>query len=198
MTNDKAGRIAVLGLGRMGSAIARCLSTQGYGPIVWNRSAEKAASFDRCADSAVTAIEQASLVFISVTDYASTFAVLEPCATLNLEGRTIMQMSSGTPNEARALDAWVRERGGTYLDAAIVSYPHAIGGPQTLIFIAGPQATYDESSDIFRTLGGNSQYVGIAIGAAATLDCAILQYMYGANLAALQGAAICASEDFPT
>ena len=107
MANDKTGKITVLGLGRMGSAIARCISEHGHEPIVWNRSADKTAPFDRCADSAGAAIEQASLVFISVTDYASTFAVLEPCRTQNLEGRTIVQVSSGTPNEARALDAWV-------------------------------------------------------------------------------------------
>ena len=42
-----------------------------------------------------------------------------------LRGKVLVQLSSGTPDEAREMESWARPRGIDYLDGAIMNYPVA-------------------------------------------------------------------------
>ena len=191
----------VIGLGRMGSAVVSTLAAAGVPLTVWNRTSARAFAFAdraRVARSAAEACAEAELVVLSLSDYSAGMEVMDDVANaVELADKTLVQLTRGTPADARTMDAWAGMHGMHYLDAAIVAYPNAVGSAQAVLFYAGEEARFERYRPTLGVLGGVSQFVGEAIGAAATLDCAVLDYYYGATLAMLHGAALCESEQLP-
>ena len=191
----------VIGLGSMGSALAARLVEAGVPLTVWNRTPTRAYAFAgraRVARSAAEACAGAELVVLSLSDYSAGIEVMADVATeIELADKTLVQLTSGSPADARTMDAWAGMHGMHYLDAAIVAYPNAVGSAQAVLFYAGEEARFERYRGTLGVLGGVSQFVGEAIGGAATLHCAVLEYYYGATLAMLHGAALCESEQLP-
>lgn len=191
----------VIGLGSMGSAVAARLVEAGVPLTVWNRTPTRAYAFAgraRVAHSAAEACAGAELVVLSLSDYSAGIEVMDDVASeVELADKTLVQLTSGSPADARTMDAWAGMHGMHYLDAAIVAYPNAVGSAQAMLFYAGEEARFERYHGTLGVLGGVSHFVGEAIGAAATLDCAVREYYYGATLAMLHGAALCESEQLP-
>ncbi|MEZ5078975.1 MAG: NAD(P)-binding domain-containing protein [Solirubrobacterales bacterium] len=194
-------KVAVLGLGRMGSRLAEALLATGQEVSVWNRDPVRCEPFEGRASvggSAAEAVSASELVVVCVADYAATRAILAAADTAAaLPGRTVAQLSSGGPEDARELSAWVTGAGADYLDGAILTYPDGIGPdhPDTVIFYSGSRPAFDRHNGALRSLGGRPTFVGEAVGGAAAADLAWLSFEYGATAGLLQGAAFCEAED---
>ncbi|MCY1061623.1 NAD(P)-binding domain-containing protein [Nannocystis sp. SCPEA4] len=192
--------VSIVGLGQMGAALARAYIHAGHRVTVWNRSHSKAEPFQGQANVAATpaqACSESDLTIISLSNYEASDQVFRtPLVAEAAKGRTLVQLTSGTPGDARSGAAWASGLGIRYLDGCILAYPSYIGGEQTPVFYSGPRDHYERHESTLRVIGGATSHVGEAIGAAAALDCALLGSYYGATLAFLHGAAICASENF--
>ena len=193
--------VTVLGLGLMGSALARALASAGYALTVWNRTPEKAEPFSGTARVAGTVREACAAsptVFVSLLDYAVSDGLLHQAEVEQaLAGKLLIQLSTGTPADARREEAWAKQHGIVYLDGAIMSYPPDIGSQQATIYYAGPRAVFADSRELLGALGGQPTYCGEAIGAAAAVDMVLLDVFYGASAVLLHAAAICLAESLP-
>jgi 3-hydroxyisobutyrate dehydrogenase-like beta-hydroxyacid dehydrogenase len=193
--------VSIVGLGQMGSALARAYVNAGHRVTVWNRTPGKTEPFAgqaKVAETPAQACSESDLTIIAVSNYEASDQVLHtPLVAQAAKGRTLVQLTSGTPNDARGGAAWASEHEINYLDGGIMVYPSDIGGEQAAVFYSGPKDLYDRHASTLLVLGRASAHVGEPIGAAATLDCALLESFYGATLSILHGAAICASEKFP-
>jgi 3-hydroxyisobutyrate dehydrogenase-like beta-hydroxyacid dehydrogenase len=191
--------LTVIGLGNMGSAIARAFLTSGKSVTVWNRNPGKS---DRCerlgasvAKNPAEAIATSGLLVICVSDYAATSIVLnDRGAVESLNGRTVVQLSSGTPKQARELEQWVVRNGASYLDGAISAWPSQVGGPDASIVVAGRENVFASAAPTLRLLAPNLSHVGNDISRAKVLFSAALAYFAGHWIGFSQGAAICAAE----
>lgn len=192
--------VAVIGLGAMGAAIADALHAAGHELIVWNRSPERMQPYrDRgiaCAESVGALLERCTVVVICIADYAATRELFGPEPSRQLAGRTLVQFSTGTPEEARALEHWTKASGGTYLDGAILAYPDEIGDA-ALIAVAGDEAAWNGCRPLLDALSNDVRYLGKAVGAAAALDVAVMSYYVCSHLGLVHGALICESEKVP-
>lgn len=184
----------VIGLGSMGSALATALVAANHDVTVWNRTPAKASPLAKMgadiASSVSEAIEASPLTIVCINNYPATLALLEH---ENLAGKTLLQLSTGTPKEARA-EISVRERGGAYLDGAIMEYPSAIGSETALILISGPRAAFDRAQSCLKSLAGRLRYLGENIASAAALDVALLTKTLGLMVGVIHGARICEAE----
>lgn len=191
-------RMAVVGLGPMGSAIAKALHPLDPGLRVWNRSTDPmrahAALGMTAAASPGETFATSEVVFVCVRDYAVTRALLQSCDPAALRGRTVVQLSTGTPAEARELATWMRERDVAYLDGALLSYPSEIGTPDSVAVYAGAREAFDRLGDALTAIGPDLVFCGPAAGAAAAQAQGALLLLYGATFGFLQGAAIAESE----
>ena len=118
-------RIGIAGLGRMGSAMAERLIEVGHELTVWNRSPAKMQPLvDMGAAPAATAaaaVEASPVVLVNIDDYSSTRALFEAADVVEkLSGRVVVQLSTGTPHEAREFEAWFNSLGADYLDGALL------------------------------------------------------------------------------
>jgi 3-hydroxyisobutyrate dehydrogenase-like beta-hydroxyacid dehydrogenase len=193
-------QVTVIGLGQMGSTLAQLLLDGGYRVTVWNRSANKAdaliAKGAVLAPSAVDAIAASPVTVVCVHNYVATREILGADAASALAGKVLIQLSTGGVQEARDLEAWLREQGGAYLDGAIQAAPSQMGRADTPILLSGAEATFSEQEALLRVFGGGLSYLGEDAGAASAMDMATLSYIYGAAIGFFHGARIAESAGF--
>ncbi|WP_169803790.1 NAD(P)-binding domain-containing protein, partial [Actinomadura rubrobrunea] len=140
-TSEQRAPVTVIGLGSMGTALARAFLRAGHPTTVWNRTPEKADGLvAEGAVRAATVAEAASaaeLIVICVLDHRAVRAILDAAGDA-LAGRVVVNLTSSTPEEARQAAARAAERGVRYLDGAIMAVPTMIGSERALIFYGGP------------------------------------------------------------
>jgi 3-hydroxyisobutyrate dehydrogenase-like beta-hydroxyacid dehydrogenase len=135
------------------------------------------------------------VIVVCVDNYEVTRDILSgQDVGLRLPERILVQLSTGTPQEARDGERWARANRAEYLDGAILAYPDQMGTPEAALLVAGNEATFRRCEPLLRSLAGGLTYVGEQVGAASALDCAALSFVFGALLGALHGARICEVE----
>ena len=196
------GDVTFLGLGPMGSALAATAIDAGFDTVVWNRSESRAGSLvDRGARYLAApgdAISQSPVSVVCVRDYAASDAVLRTAAaSAALTGRTLVQLTTGSPQSARSSQQWCHEVGGRYLDGAIMAAPSQIGGPECLFLVAGDEDGLDAAGPLLRALAPRLDYLGEDAGRASALDSALLSGSLGLFMGVLNGAALCEAAGVP-
>lgn len=191
--------ITCIGSGLMGSALARAMLGAGHQVTVWNRSPGKSGALvglgAREAQSFAAALAASPVAVICIDSYASARELLAaPDALPAIAGRTLVQLSTGTPREAEGLVDWVRGQGGRCLDGAILCGPPAIGTDRGRILVSGDPAAWADVEPRLRGLAGRVQFAGPAAGAAAALDLAWLTTCCTEFLGVAHAAGICRSQ----
>jgi len=190
--------LTVIGLGAMGSAIARTLIDKQCDLTVWEKAKSISELGARFTDTLKQAIESSPRILICIHGYAATRSMLDdPEIIPLLSGRTIIQMSTGTPAEARAAEAWINEQRGHYLDCSIMVYPESIGKTEGQLLISGSQEIYHDCAPYIKNLGDDIRYLGSSIGAAAALDLAAVTRLVVNTVGVVYGAHLCESEGLP-
>jgi 3-hydroxyisobutyrate dehydrogenase-like beta-hydroxyacid dehydrogenase len=188
--------VSVLGLGAMGSALARTFLRQGRRTVVWNRSAAKAEPLVQhgahVAATAAEAISASPVIVVCVLDYPAAQSTLAAAADV-LRGRTIVNLTNGRPREARAFAEWVGAQGADYLDGGIMAVPPMIGRREALILYSGSENAYHSHQALLERLG-SSRYLGPDAGRAALHDLALLSGMYGMFAGTFQALALVTSD----
>jgi len=170
--------ITLIGIGAMGSALGRALLDNKFDLTVWNRSAEKAHSLVDLGAKATTSLEEAidasPRIMICITEYEASRELLSQTSIASqLSGKTIIQLSTGTPGEVRKMAYWVNNQNANYLDGSIMVYPETIGKKAAQILISGDENIFRDCEPYINSLAGDVRYVGEKIGAAAALDLAV-------------------------
>ncbi|MBH5338604.1 NAD(P)-dependent oxidoreductase [Streptomyces pactum] len=199
MTPDTVEKtpLTLLGLGAMGTALARTWLAAGHPLTVWNRTPARAealaADGAEVADSAAAAVAANTLVVVCLLDDASVEEVL---AGADLTGRDLVNLTTGTPAQARARARWAQERGARYLDGGIMAVPPMIGVPESggYVFYSGPEELFERHRETLAVPTG-TRYVGEDAGFAALHDVALLSAMYGMFAGASHAFALIRKED---
>jgi 3-hydroxyisobutyrate dehydrogenase-like beta-hydroxyacid dehydrogenase len=188
--------VSVLGLGAMGSALAQTFLRQGRRTVVWNRSGAKAEPLVQHGAHAVAtpaeAISASPVIVVCVLDYSAAKETLSAAAD-RLRGRTIVNLTNGRPQEARAFAQWAAEHGADYLDGGIMAVPPMIGQREALILYSGSENAYHSHRSLLELLG-SSRYLGPDAGRAALHDLALLSGMYGMFAGTFQALALVTSD----
>ncbi|GAA3543482.1 NAD(P)-binding domain-containing protein [Nonomuraea rosea] len=192
--------VTVVGLGLMGQALAQAFLAEGHATTVWNRSAGKAerlvAQGAILADSVRAAVVASPLVVVCVSDHQAVRAVLDPLADV-LAGRVVVNLTSGTSEQARETARWASERGIGYLDGVIMDVPQGIGTTGAVLYYSGPQAGFDLHEPVLRSLGGATTYLGADPGLSSLYDMATLTMMWSILNGFLHGAALLGTANVP-
>ncbi|WP_206506953.1 NAD(P)-dependent oxidoreductase [Streptomyces chrestomyceticus] len=195
---DNRTPVTVIGLGDMGAALAGAFLAQGHQVTVWNRTAAKADGLvARGAVRAGTvgdAVAASPLVIVCVLDYGVVEEVLVPVGGA-LAGRTVVNLTNGTPEQARRTAAWADEHGIGYLDGGIMAVPPGIGTAEAFLLHSGPREVFDAWREELAVLG-RPEYAGADPGAAALQDLALLTGMYGMLAGVVQALALVRSAGF--
>jgi 3-hydroxyisobutyrate dehydrogenase len=165
--------LAVVGLGGMGSRIARRLLDAGYPVLVWNRTAARAEEIEGAvvADSPAEAARRADAVLTMVADPAALRAVTEASEGLaaGLDGSTtVIEMSTVGPAAVTRL-AEALPAGTPLLDAPVLGSLVEAEAGDLRIFVGGPAALVEEWTPLLSVLGSPLHVGPLGAGAAAKL-----------------------------
>ncbi|MGG2462449.1 NAD(P)-dependent oxidoreductase [Streptomyces sp. RGM 3693] len=191
--------VSVIGLGDMGTALATALLAAGHQVTVWNRTARKADGLvekgARRAESPAAAIAASEVVLVCILDYADVAPLLAADgAGAALKGRVVVNVTNGSPAEARALADRVSDLGAEYLDGGIMAVPDLIGKPSAFVLYSGAKDAFERSRGVLDSFA-RSVYLGTDPGLAPLNDLALLSGMYGMFGGFLHAAALMRSAD---
>ncbi|MGW4063290.1 NAD(P)-dependent oxidoreductase [Amycolatopsis sp. NPDC004747] len=184
-------QVGVLGLGRMGAALAGALLGAGYEVSVWNRSPLKAGPLlDRGARLAATPAEAASadVVISCLSTYDTQRPVLVAAAP-----KVLVNLTSGTPEQARGVAKWAASEGIGYVDGVIMAVPQGIGTPAAQILYGGSEPVFEAQRDVLEVLG-TPVFLGEDAGLAALYDLALLGMMWSTMAGYLHALALVGTE----
>ena len=183
--------VTVLGLGSMGSALARAFVADAHPTTVWNRTSEKAEPLvsmgARAADSVEEAVAASPLVITCLTGFDETRDVLARAAP-SLQNRDLVTLNSGSPAGARRMASWASGHGARLLAGAIQDVPEAIGDTAVLHY-SGDAIVFDAHRQTLRALG-EAVHVGDEPDIAALYELAAGGVLLPAMLGFFQGAAV--------
>ncbi|CAM5653704.1 3-sulfolactaldehyde reductase [Streptomyces violaceorubidus] len=176
-TTSRNTPVSVIGLGPMGQAIAHTLLTAGHPVTVWNRTASRA---DDVVNAGAThaktpreAVEASDLLLLSLTDYQAMYDILDD-ATEALAGRTLVNLSSDTPDRTREAAAWATRHGAAFLTGGIMVPAPMVGTDAAHIYYSGPEDLLARHRGTLELLGTPKHLGG---------DPGLAQLMYQAQLA---------------
>lgn len=184
-------QVGVLGLGRMGAALAGALLGAGHDVVVWNRSPLKAGPLlDRGARLAASPAEVASadVVLSCLSTYDTQQPVLEAASP-----KVLVNLTSGTPAEARSTASWASSAGIEYVDGVIMAVPQGIGTPAARVLYSGSPTTFGGQRDVLTVLG-EPVFLGEDAGLAALYDLALLGIMWSTMAGYLHALALVGTE----
>lgn len=151
-------RIAVLGTGRMGSAIAKRLRASGFELRLWNRTREKAEGLGLgpVASTPAEAIQGADVVLSSLTDAAAVRAVY-----LGADGvlahvtgnQLVVEMSTAGPEVAEELGKQARTRGVHLLEAPVLGSVPAVESGTLAVLVGGAPEDLEQVRPVLERLG---------------------------------------------
>jgi 3-hydroxyisobutyrate dehydrogenase-like beta-hydroxyacid dehydrogenase len=138
---EKFMRIAVIGLGRMGRALAERLLENGHQVSVWNRTSGRAGALQeqgaQVMGSADEVGDECDAVFLCLADDRSTLDVAAPKGRARTSWEQTLVVNTGTvaPNVLTALAHVYGER---FVDAPIIGAPQALRSGAAKFIVGGP------------------------------------------------------------
>src|SRR4051794_3125667 len=152
-----AERIAFLGLGIMGSRMARNLRGAGFDVVVWNRTRARADELgDPVAATPREAAHGAAVVITMVVDAPDVEAVLfgdDGAAAGLADGALVVDMSTIAPSAVKRIAERLAERGIGFVDAPVTgSKPRAEDGTLT-IMAGGRDEDFARAKPLFEAMG---------------------------------------------
>jgi 2-hydroxy-3-oxopropionate reductase len=156
-----------IGLGIMGSAMARNLLKAGFPVTVWNRSADKcqelAAAGAAIAGTPRQVTEACPITFAMLADPAAAEAVcFGPDGVLAgiSAGKGYVDMSTVDAACAQRIGAAITAKGGRFLEAPVSGSKKPAEDGTLIILAAGDHALYDEAMPGLEKMGKKILYLG--------------------------------------
>lgn len=149
--------ITVLGLGNLGRALAETFLRADRAVTVWNRSASKAEGLAATvASTAADAVAASGLVVVAMLDHQAAQQVL---SGVDVRGKALVNLTSGTPDDARELAAWAVANGAEYLHGAVYAVPQTIGTDASSIIYSGSAVVHERWQKSLAQLGRSRSWV---------------------------------------
>jgi 3-hydroxyisobutyrate dehydrogenase-like beta-hydroxyacid dehydrogenase len=188
--------IGFVGLGRMGSRIARNLAGAGHELTVWNRTASVAQQWamDNAAEVADSLSDLAAGSRFLITMLADGDALGEVYGgaggLVESVGPETLAIDMGTsgPEAFGRVRSLVEGRGGTMVDAPVSGATAAAESATLLVMVGASPEVYQQVEPVLQSVG-NPVHVG-PTGSAAVLKLAVNSVLYGLNQAVGEAVAL--------
>ncbi|MEL6169096.1 MAG: NAD(P)-dependent oxidoreductase [Pseudomonadota bacterium] len=185
-------RLSVVGLGRMGHAMADRLAAEGQQVTGWTRSggdpeAAKAAGYQLVPDLA-GAVAASDILILSLYDETAVRSVLGQLSAMDLAGKLVVETSTVPPAVVRDCEAAIVAAGGRLIDAPVSGGPEMVIAGTIGLYIGGAEADTARFAPVAAHLSSRVVPVG-ALGdgvAAKIVNNLALAGAFGATMEALE------------
>ena len=181
-------RVAIIGTGKMGGAMARRLKAQGYELTLWNRTRERAEALGvgKVVSNPAEAAQDAEVVISMLTDAAAVRAAYlgEGGAAHAARNQVFVEMSTAGPDVSKEIGPRLEGAGAQYVEAPVLGSLPAVEAGTLIVFAAGDDAAIDRASPVLQSLGEVRRVGGL--GSAASLKLISNTMLAGVNALAAE------------
>ena len=200
MNNSNRKNISVIGLGSMGFALAETLLKADFNISVWNRTSSKAQKLENKGANICStpneAFKNSQFIVASLSNYEAWNNIIDSNQIdMDLSGKTIIQLTTGSIEEVTALNDWVKKYNGDLLEGIISCFPSQIGTEESLILLAGSDSSINNCKDIISILSPQYKNLGSNLIAPTVLSRAFLSGALGGLIGMMNGAVLCQKAD---
>jgi 3-hydroxyisobutyrate dehydrogenase len=171
--DNTAIRVAVLGTGTMGAAMARGLLRAGFNVTVWNRSPEKTRPLvdtgARMAATPADAVHDADIVLTMLFDEAAVLKVAAEFLPQAHAGTVWMQSSTIGAEGILAVAAAASAHRVPVIDAPVLGTKDPAEHGMLTVLASGERAAISVLQPVFDAIGSRTIVVGDRLGAASDL-----------------------------
>ncbi len=149
-------RVAFLGLGIMGHAMATNLAKAGHEVTVWNRTPGKSVEGAQSAGTPAEAAQGAEVVWLCVSDTAAVESVLfgpNGVEQSLAEGMIISDSSTISPAATRKFAERVRQKGVEYVDSPVTGSKVGAENGTLLFIVGGDEAAVEKLKPLYAAMG---------------------------------------------
>jgi 3-hydroxyisobutyrate dehydrogenase len=186
-------RVAFLGLGTMGAAMAANLARAGFHVTAWNRTPGRAPELAdlgvATAPNPAAAAANVDVVVICVSDTPDVEAVLfgpDGVAGGARAGTLIVDCSTIAPSGSWDFAARLKEHGLSMVDAPVSGGSEGARNATLTIFVGGDEADFERARPVLTALGRTITHVG-PIGAGQAVKAVNQVILAGAYLGVAEG-----------
>ncbi|WP_255410307.1 NAD(P)-dependent oxidoreductase [Guyparkeria sp. SCN-R1] len=160
--------IGMIGLGLMGTAMARRLAEAGWAVTGFNRHPREIENIPVAASLADLA-DRAETLWMMVSDYTACREVIDRLGEAGIRDHVVINSSTIAPSESAEIARRVEALGGDYLEAPVLgSIPQAQSGTLQLL-LGGSEALIERLDPLLQALGTPTHFGAVRSGAAAKL-----------------------------
>lgn len=192
--------VAILGVGKMGSAMAKELATAGYQVTLWNRNqpvADKLASEINLPTVTVSVTPKSALENVDIALCLFTNGIVTQSVLLDdtqvLEGLRsnliIVDMGTSGVESAKALASALASKKIAFIDAPVSGSVATIAAHQLLVMASGDKAVIEQATPVFSVFAKKTAYLGQA-GAGQAMKLAVNLIVHTLNAAVSEGLAL--------
>ena len=169
-------KIAILGTGLMGKAIAERLLERRCALAVFNRTKHKAVPLKKrgagIANSPREAIEKADCVLLVLADHKAILEIFHAIPSEVFKGKNFIQMGTIAPSESVKLKETISRRGGEYCEAPVLGSIKEVLAGKLFIMFGGTRKQFDRWRGFLKIFDPQPHYIG-KVGQAAVLKLAL-------------------------
>ncbi|MFC8244789.1 NAD(P)-dependent oxidoreductase [Streptomyces chartreusis] len=168
--------VGFLGLGSMGSAIARRLLAQAHDVVVWNRSPAPVAELVEAGARAAASPREALATPVSFTMLANDAAIDSILTAEHLEdsgGGVHICLASVSPTAADRAEAVCHQSGVEYLSAPVLGRPAVAAEGKLNVLVGGPTDTLRRVDHLLSVIGTRTWHVSEVPRAANVVKTAV-------------------------
>jgi len=179
--------VAVLGIGRMGGAMAGTLRRAGFEVVVYNRTRSKAEAVAaeigaEVVDDPAEAAARAPVVISMLADDASVREVLSAAAGGMREDAVVLEMSTINPATLEEIRPAIEGAAATLLDAPVSGSVQLVEQGALTIMVGGDAAALERARPVLDALATNIFHLG-GPGTGSTMKLAINSLVHAINVA---------------
>ncbi len=172
-------RIGIIGLGRMGSAIAQRMQAQGHEVSGWTRSGRPVDGVTAAADLE-TLVRNSDTLILSLLDDTAVATILDAILACDLQGKQIIDTSTVVPTLLQDRITQFTQRGATAVDAPISGGPELVMAGACGVFVGGDDDAAARAQTTLAAISGRVFHVGpLGTGLVMkTINNSMLQYYF--------------------
>jgi 3-hydroxyisobutyrate dehydrogenase-like beta-hydroxyacid dehydrogenase len=188
--NKLNAQVGFIGLGLMGSRLARRLHAAGWNVRAWNRSPQPAAEINKegiaIASSVADLVADSDVILSSLANdgavrsiYLDTGGVFSSAKP----GTVILEMSTISPELSRRLHQEARARAVAFLDVAISGSTPAVDAGTITLLAGGDKETFEQCVPIFESIA--RQWFLIGTGSSGVQMKLVVNLLLGLDMQAI-------------
>jgi len=164
-------RVAILGTGKMGGAMARRLNAAGHELTLWNRTRERAEELGvgNVAATPADASRDAEVVISMLTDADAVRATYlgKDGAASAARRQVFVDMSTAGPEVAKLIAPEIERAGAQFIEAPVMGSVPAVESGSVIVLAGGNETAIDRARPVLQALG--EVHVVGPLGSAASL-----------------------------